>query len=164
MHEHKIRVLLYFLTSTTLFWEISSKCIKFQHHRIYIHVVVKHTPRSLTVRNTKSQQLYTSFRSNCGYEVQKVKIPHCKTKTISPTFKTYFSSPVSICQTYTVPSLQPTIIKSSKGRHLIVTTGKRCRDASTTHFLSVSPRSVTEWSLATLQTHFWIRGWKWTQS
>lgn len=68
--------------------------------------------------------------------------------------------PVSICQTYTAPSEHPTIMKSSNGLHLMVTTGKRCRDARTTHFLSANESRVTLWSDATLQTHFCILGCK----
>lgn len=40
--------------------------------------------------------------------------------------KTRSKWPVSICQTYTVPSEQPTMRKSSNGRHLILTTGNKC--------------------------------------
>jgi len=48
--------------------------------------------------------------------------------------------------------------KSSKGLHLIVVTGKRWREANITQRRSLSDKSVTEWSLATLHTQSWIRG------
>lgn len=50
--------------------------------------------------------------------------------------------------------------KSSRGRHLIETTGNRCRLARVTHLRSCRLSSVTEWSEATEQMHFRIRGWK----
>lgn len=62
------------------------------------------------------------------------------------------SLPVSICQTYTVPSEQLTTMKSSSGRHLMVCTGNRCLPASIIHFLSLRLSRVTEWSLATEHT------------
>lgn len=63
-----------------------------------------------------------------------------------------YSLPVSICQTYTVPSEQLTTMKSSSGRHLMVCTGNRCLPASIIHFLSLRLSKVTEWSLATEHT------------
>lgn len=66
--------------------------------------------------------------------------------------------PVSICHTYTVPSVQPMTRKSSRGRHLTDRMGKSWREASRMHFLSLSDSSVREWSLATEQMQANTRG------
>lgn len=67
--------------------------------------------------------------------------------------------PVSICHTYAVPSEQPTIRKSSSGRHLILTTGNKWRLDKQIHLRSVKLSKVTEWSDATEQILFWTRGY-----
>lgn len=109
--------------------------------------------------NTSSALIPWSTRSRCP--VKKVKIPRAFGSWLDdPNFLKKKGLPVSICHTYTVPSLHPTIRKSSKGRHFIVTTGNKCLEAKTTHFLSDNPNRVTEWSLATLHMHFWILGYK----
>jgi len=67
------------------------------------------------------------------------------------------TTPVSICHTYTEPSVQPTTMKSSFTFHRMVSTGKVCRLASNTVFRSRNPHTATEWSWPTEQMHCWKR-------
>ena len=67
--------------------------------------------------------------------------------------------PVSICQTWTVPSVQPITTKSSWGRHLTVSIGNRCREAIRIHLFSRNDSNDKEWSLATAQIQDWTRIW-----
>lgn len=103
------------------------------------------------------------------------------TSSASIPWRTLSKWPVSICQMYTVPSEQPTIKKSSYGRHLIFVTGNKCLFcfyfkiriiigncfqkfrkqyllAKVIHLRSCKLSKATEWSDATEHMHFWIRG------
>ena len=104
------------------------------------------------------QYRYTSAHQKCkSVSPDNSRSPSSMSSEIWPC-TTRSRWPVSICQTYVVPSEHPTTIKSSKGRHLIVWIGKICLDASKTHFFSLRDNRATEWALDTLQIHCWILG------